>query len=90
LVKKKGDSKIESHFLAEREGFEPPEPLSSTVFKTAAIDHSAISPKYFWAAFAIYLWSQVKTLSSLLTTVAKIEQFFYLPSNDNGFLLFFL
>ncbi len=29
---------------AEREGFEPPEPLSSTVFKTAAIDHSAISP----------------------------------------------
>ena len=30
--------------VAEREGFEPPEPLSSTVFKTAAIDHSAISP----------------------------------------------
>ena len=28
----------------EREGFEPPEPRSSTVFKTAAIDHSAISP----------------------------------------------
>lgn len=32
---------------AEREGFEPPEPLSSTVFKTAAIDHSAISPVSF-------------------------------------------
>ena len=31
--------------LAEREGFEPPVPLSTTVFKTAAIDHSAISPK---------------------------------------------
>ena len=30
---------------AEREGFEPPEVLPSTVFKTAAIDHSAISPK---------------------------------------------
>ena len=30
--------------FAEREGFEPPEPRSSTVFKTAAIDHSAISP----------------------------------------------
>ncbi len=29
---------------AEREGFEPPEPCSSTVFKTAAIDHSAIFP----------------------------------------------
>ena len=34
-------------FIAEREGFEPPEPLSSTVFKTAAIDHSAISPVSF-------------------------------------------
>jgi hypothetical protein len=30
--------------VAEREGFEPPELLHSTVFKTAAIDHSAISP----------------------------------------------
>ena len=30
--------------FAEREGFEPPEPRSSTVFKTAAIDHSAIFP----------------------------------------------
>ncbi|GEM_PF-931677 len=30
--------------LAEREGFEPPDPFRSTVFKTAAIDHSAISP----------------------------------------------
>jgi hypothetical protein len=29
---------------AEKEGFEPPEVLPSTVFKTAAIDHSAISP----------------------------------------------
>ena len=34
-----------SHFSAEREGFEPPDPLRSTVFKTAAFDHSAISPK---------------------------------------------
>ncbi len=30
---------------AEEEGFEPPEPLGSTVFKTAAIDHSA-TPLY--------------------------------------------
>ena len=34
-----------SFVSAEREGFEPPVPLSTTVFKTAAIDHSAISPK---------------------------------------------
>ena len=30
--------------LAEREGFEPPVPLSTAVFKTAVIDHSTISP----------------------------------------------
>ncbi len=30
--------------MAEREGFEPPVPLGTTVFKTAAFDHSAISP----------------------------------------------
>ena len=32
-------------FLAEREGFEPPVPFSTSVFKTGAIDHSATSPK---------------------------------------------
>ena len=31
-------------FPAEREGFEPPDLLQSTVFKTAAFDRSAISP----------------------------------------------
>ncbi len=30
--------------VAEREGFEPPDPFESTVFKTAAFDHSATSP----------------------------------------------
>ena len=30
---------------AERQGFEPRGPRSTTVFKTAAIDHSATSPK---------------------------------------------
>ena len=30
--------------MAEREGFEPPEPFGSVVFKTTAIGHSAISP----------------------------------------------
>ncbi len=30
---------------AEREGFEPPNLLQLTVFKTAAFDHSAISPR---------------------------------------------
>ena len=31
-------------FIAEREGFEPPVPLGTTVFKTVVIDHSTISP----------------------------------------------
>ena len=34
-------------FLAEREGFEPPVPLSTSVFKTGAIDHSATSPNAY-------------------------------------------
>jgi hypothetical protein len=33
-----------SGYCAEREGFEPPVPRGTTVFKTAAFDHSAISP----------------------------------------------
>ena len=36
-----------SSFKAEREGFEPPVPLSTAVFKTAVIDHSTISPRRF-------------------------------------------
>ena len=32
--------------MAESEGFEPPEPFGSTVFKTAAFDHSASSPAF--------------------------------------------
>ncbi len=32
--------------VAEREGFEPPDGLPSTVFKTAALNRSATSPGY--------------------------------------------
>ena len=32
-------------FFAEREGFKPPVPFSTAVFKTAAIDHSATFPE---------------------------------------------
>ena len=41
---KLGQTKI-PFFIAEREGFEPPEPFSSPVFKTGVIDHSTIFPK---------------------------------------------
>jgi hypothetical protein len=33
--------------MAESEGFEPPEGFPSTVFKTAAFDHSASSPDLY-------------------------------------------
>ena len=37
-------------FYAERQGFEPRVPRGTTVFKTAAIDHSATSPKLLFDA----------------------------------------
>ena len=44
IYEKSPAQSAELQFVAEREGFEPPDPLRSTVFKTAAFDHSAISP----------------------------------------------
>ena len=46
LLKAKG-----FNFTAEREGFEPPVRLRTTVFKTVAIDHSAISPNLIKCAY---------------------------------------
>mgnify|MGYP007033278523 CR=1 FL=1 len=50
---------------AERQGFEPRVPRSTTVFKTAAIDHSATSPKLLLQA----------VLS--VESGAKVQLFFY-------------
>ncbi len=43
-TKKESTVLVDSLCSAERQGFEPRVPRSTTVFKTAAIDHSAISP----------------------------------------------
>ena len=40
----RNEAKPQHCYIAEREGFEPPVPLSTPVFKTGAFDHSAISP----------------------------------------------
>ena len=40
--------------FAEREGFEPPEHRCSTVFKTAAFDHSAIFPCWWHKGNAFF------------------------------------
>ncbi len=39
------DSGLNKGSMAEGEGFEPPEPFGSTVFKTAAFDRSATPPR---------------------------------------------
>ncbi len=51
-------------FIAERQGFEPRVPRSTTVFKTAAIDHSATSPRL--------LFSKVLSVES----AAKVRLYF--------------
>ncbi len=43
-VQKKSCKSFDLQDFAEREGFEPPVPLGTTVFKTVVIDHSTISP----------------------------------------------
>ena len=63
--------------LAERGGFEPPDPRRSTVFKTAAIDHSAISPlqKYEKKSNSQVFHLQ-KTVKQLKTTDNERNIFF--------------
>ena len=55
--------------LAEREGFEPPVPLSTAVFKTAVIDHSTISPN-------IWLVRNLFQMAFVLKSDAKVRTFF--------------
>ena len=50
---------------AERQGFEPRVPRSTTVFKTAAIDHSATSPKTSFSGSA-FLFKAVQRYKSFL------------------------
>ena len=63
---------LDLHFLlAERQGFEPRVPRGTTVFKTAAIDHSATSPYFLRIDLSAVLFSY---------SVAKIRTFFK-PAN---------
>ena len=48
--------------MAEREGFEPPVPLSTAVFKTAVIDHSTISPNSRREAFCVKSGAKVRLI----------------------------
>ena len=59
---------------AERQGFEPRVPRSTTVFKTAAIDHSATSPKLRYALPKHFLSKAMQRydLFSIVQTFKKL------------------
>ncbi len=48
----------ETGIVAEGEGFEPPDPCGSTVFKTAAFDHSATPPEACVSPGNVMNWRQ--------------------------------
>jgi hypothetical protein len=50
--------------MAESEGFEPPDPFGSTVFKTAAFDRSASSPWYSLSGLLLSSASTSRIVSS--------------------------
>ena len=64
-------------FIAERQGFEPRVPRGTTVFKTAAIDHSATSPKLFVRA-ALFFKGGAKV--GIIFYFANISEYFFLFS----------
>ena len=62
-------------FIAEREGFEPPVPLSTTVFKTVVIDHSTISPFVGKTSFAFKSECKGKQFFSFLQIFRRFFAF---------------
>ena len=73
--------------MAEREGFEPPDPCGSTVFKTAAIDHSAISPIGFVTFRFVVASGAYK--ASLLKAGAKVLLIFEIYKRKSEKISFF-
>ena len=62
---------------AEKEGFEPPEVLPSTVFKTAALNRSAISPFAPTFRCFIYAGAKVRLFFKLANFLSKKFQLFF-------------
>ncbi len=76
--------------FAEREGFEPPVPLGTPVFKTGVIDHSTIFPKISVAGLKI---SDTRLLASRLCPLisfagAKLQRSFKSCKKNVFFLIF--
>ena len=80
---KSGRKSLIFSILAEAEGFEPPEPFSSTVFKTAAIDHSANSPKV-WGANVRRILRKTNNLHLNLILILGCHDFFGTDRGENG------
>ncbi len=65
LHKKRNPLKINEFLkcLAEREGFEPPVPLGTVVFKTTVIDHSTISPVRYMSQKRVQSYNFLLTIN---------------------------
>jgi hypothetical protein len=70
-------------FPAERQGFEPRVPFSTTVFKTAAIDHSATSPKLpYKEGFSFKAVQRYKSFLNLQTSCHFFHELIVLLQHD--------
>ncbi len=69
--------------FAEREGFEPPVPLGTPVFKTGVIDHSTISP-FRLNECRYFSFSECKGTTFFLS-LQDIDDFFLLIFYINTF-----
>ncbi len=59
--------------MAESEGFEPPDPFGSTVFKTAAFDRSASSPLVLFVVYP-YLMASPTAINRVSCSAADMAR----------------
>ena len=71
-------------FIAEREGFEPPERCRSTVFKTAVIDHSTTSPVFsaVWRQNRLFHEMECKDSKNLIPVKKKMSFSVFRPGTS--------
>ena len=70
--------------MAEGVGFEPTEVLPSTVFKTAAFDHSAIPPRIYVYAEPLFLSSRFEMVNIFVLSVDRFNFLWFRGRNIGG------
>ena len=93
LLKGNASQNAVRRVFAEREGFEPPDPLRSTVFKTAAFDHSAISPLRTYVLWSFSIFVECKYRDYIFRykiNAQKIRKFYKAEKGDYFIAFFFL